>query len=109
VVLPLTPRPPDLPCCPPPHQEVLQAGLVRLALDHPHHTCFHLIALRNGVLGASGKAHAAGSMDATGVHVQVVDQEKVGGSCCAVLCCAVLCCAVLCCAVLCCAVHVQHQ
>jgi hypothetical protein len=53
---------------------VLHAGLQRLALEHPHHTLYHILALRNGLLGPDGKPAAA--VDRLGVIATTVDQDK---------------------------------
>lgn len=54
-------------------------ALERMALDHPFHSLYSLIALRNGNLGRDGQPVKASG---AGVARQEVDMDKVGGTPC---------------------------
>jgi hypothetical protein len=56
-------------------QAILASLLVRLAVDHPHHTLYQVFALKNGNRGRDGKPEAGG---VGGGMSYTVDLDKVG-------------------------------
>lgn len=55
-------------------QHILTRLLVRLSTDHPYHTLYHIMALKNGQLGSDGKIQAGA---VHGVLSHAVDVDKV--------------------------------
>lgn len=99
--------PPNKPTPPPPHThaphipQTLASILERMALDHPYHTLYSLVALRNGNLGRNGQPVPTAAV-AGALARQEVDMDKVGGWVgvgCGVLCGTVVSCAAVCCSV----------
>ena len=56
-------------------QDTLRRLLVKLGLQHPYHTLYHLLALKHGNYNKHGKAVAAGHAEGGMLHA--VDIEKV--------------------------------
>jgi len=58
----------------PDFQDVLQAAMRILTVDHPHHTLTHLLALKHGNLNAAGKTSRT---DRSGMFTHQQDQGRI--------------------------------